>query len=103
LAPVPPVAVLTEPKADKTAKRGARVAKGVSVKGRTNQSATAAKNAPKGKTVAVKVQETAAPRYGSKTAQVISVLQRKNGVTLPEIMEKMGWQGTPSAGSWRAQ
>jgi hypothetical protein len=41
---------------------------------------------------AVKVQETAAPRYGSKTAQVISMLQRKNGVTLPEIMEKMGLQ-----------
>jgi hypothetical protein len=32
LAPAPPIAVLTEPKVDKTAKRGARVAKGVSVK-----------------------------------------------------------------------
>jgi hypothetical protein len=28
----------------------------------------------------------------SKTAQVVAMLQRKNGATLPEIMSKMGWQ-----------
>jgi hypothetical protein len=39
-----------------------------------------------------KVQETAGPREGSKTAQVVAMLQRKNGATLTEIMEKMGWQ-----------
>ena len=33
-----------------------------------------------------------APRDGSKTAQVVAMLQRKNGATLAEIMEKMGWQ-----------
>jgi len=33
-----------------------------------------------------------APREGSKTAQVVAMLQRKNGATLPEIMDKMGWQ-----------
>jgi hypothetical protein len=32
-----------------------------------------------------------APRDGSKTAQVVAMLQRKNGATLAEIMEKMGW------------
>jgi hypothetical protein len=63
LAPVPLVAAPAEPKADKTAKRGARVAQGASKKGKTNQSATATKNAPKGKTAAVKVQE-ADPRIG---------------------------------------
>lgn len=35
---------------------------------------------------------TAAPREGSKTAQVVAMLQRKNGATLAEIREKMGWQ-----------
>jgi hypothetical protein len=31
-------------------------------------------------------------REGSKTAQVVTMLQRKNGATLSEIMETMGWQ-----------
>jgi hypothetical protein len=33
-----------------------------------------------------------AVREGSKTAQVVAMLQRKNGATLTEIMDKMGWQ-----------
>jgi Protein of unknown function (DUF3489) len=49
------------------------------------------KNAPKAKKTA-RAQETAAPREGSKTAQVVAMLQRKNGATLEEIMQKMGWQ-----------
>ena len=53
--------------------------------------ATPAKNAPQGKRAA-KTQEATAPREGSKTAQVVTMLQRKNGATLAEIMEKMGWQ-----------
>jgi hypothetical protein len=28
----------------------------------------------------------------NKTAQVVAMLQRKNGATLTEIMDKMGWQ-----------
>jgi hypothetical protein len=32
------------------------------------------------------------PRPGSKTAQVVAMLQRRNGATLPEIMQSMGWQ-----------
>jgi hypothetical protein len=31
-------------------------------------------------------------REGSKSAQVIALLQRDDGATLAEIMEKMGWQ-----------
>jgi predicted transcriptional regulator len=38
------------------------------------------------------VRETSSPRAGSKTAQVVAMLQRKGGATLVEIMEKMGWQ-----------
>jgi Protein of unknown function (DUF3489) len=38
-------------------------------------------------------QELAALYHeGSKKAQVVALLQRKNGATLVEIMEKMGWQ-----------
>jgi hypothetical protein len=51
----------------------------------------AAKKA-KGGAQAAKKQETAGPREGSKTAQVVAMLQRKNGATVAEIMDKMGWQ-----------
>jgi hypothetical protein len=58
---------------------------------------TAAKGAPKKakatKDTTAKDAATGAkvPREGSKTAQVVAMLQRKNGATLAEIMEKMGW------------
>ncbi|MGA2186714.1 MAG: DUF3489 domain-containing protein [Bryobacteraceae bacterium] len=45
-----------------------------------------------GKPKAAKTQEAAGPREGSKTAQVVAMLQRKNGATLAEIMDKMGRQ-----------
>ena len=32
------------------------------------------------------------PREGTKTAQVVAMLQRKNGAALAEIMKTMGWQ-----------
>ena len=41
---------------------------------------------------APKPAEQAKGREGSKTAQVVAILQRKNGATLAEIMDKMGWQ-----------
>jgi hypothetical protein len=79
-----------KPKADKNAKRGAQAAKVAPAKANATKKATAAKNAPKGKKGA-KAQETG-PREGSKTAQVVAMLQRKNGATLAEIMDKMSWQ-----------
>jgi len=33
-----------------------------------------------------------APREGSKTALAVAMLQRKNGATLAEMMDQMGWQ-----------
>jgi Protein of unknown function (DUF3489) len=39
-----------------------------------------------------KVAPGAGPRVGTKTAQVVEMLRRKNGATLAEIMEAMGWQ-----------
>jgi len=53
--------------------------------------ATPAKRPPKAKKAAKKA-ESAGPREGSKTAQVVAMLQRKNGAILSEIMDKMGWQ-----------
>ena len=32
------------------------------------------------------------PHKGTKTAQVVALLQRKNGATLGEIMEATSWQ-----------
>ena len=37
-------------------------------------------------------KEATEARDGSKKAQVVAMLQRKNGATLAEIMDKMGWQ-----------
>jgi hypothetical protein len=40
---------------------------------------------------AAKPKKAPGARDGSKTAQVVALLQRKNGATLQEIMEKMSW------------
>jgi Protein of unknown function (DUF3489) len=80
-----------KPKAGKNAKGRAHVAKGAPAKAKATKKATPGKNAPKAKK-SPKTEEAAAPREGSKTAQVLAMLQRKGGATLPEIMAKMGWQ-----------
>jgi len=86
-----PAAEPAKAKADKKAKAGAKAAKGAPAKGNATKKAIPAKAAPKAKKTAKK-EESAGPREGSKTAQVVALLQRKNGATLVEIMEKMGWQ-----------
>jgi len=80
-----------KPKAGKKAKGGARAAKGAPAKGKASKKATPAKNAPKAKKPA-KAKESGAPREGSKTAQVVAMLQRKGGATISEIMKAMKWQ-----------
>ena len=80
-----------KPKAERKAKAGAQAAKGAPARGKASKKATPAKEAPKGKKAA-KVAQSEGPREGTKTAQVVALLQRKNGSTLAEIMEKMGWQ-----------
>jgi Protein of unknown function (DUF3489) len=79
-----------EPTAAQKAKGGARAAKGTPAKAKSSKKATPAKGAPKAKKTAK--GESSAGREGSKTAQVVAMLQRKNGATLTEIMEKFGWQ-----------
>jgi len=49
--------------------------------------ATRTKKAP----VAAITKEAGVPREGSKTSQVIAMLQREGGTTLEEIMTAMGW------------
>jgi hypothetical protein len=82
------------PKAERKPKGGAQGAKGAPAKGKASEKATPAKKSPKsGKATAKPAKpESGTPREGSKTAQVVAMLQRKNGATLSEIMEKMGWQ-----------
>jgi hypothetical protein len=89
--PAKPEAEPAKPKAGKKAKAGAQAAKGAPAKAKATKKTTAAKNAPKAKKAA-KTREAAGPREGSKTAQVVAMLQRKNGATLAEIMDKMNWQ-----------
>jgi hypothetical protein len=80
-----------KPRADKKAKGGTRAAKGAPAKGKADKKASPANNAPKAKKAA-KAKEAITPREGSKTAQVVAMLQRKNGATLSEIMKSMNWQ-----------
>ena len=80
-----------KPKEERKAKGDSPAAKGAPAKAKASKKAAAPKRASSGKKAA-KAQETAAPREGSKTAQVVAMLQRKNGATLAEIMDKMGWQ-----------
>jgi hypothetical protein len=78
-----------------TANTAPKGAKGERAKGKSGQKTTPAKKAPKTpptKALKPAKRESGAPREGSKTAQVVAMLQRKNGATLEEIMEKMGWQ-----------
>ena len=90
-APEPQPEQPAKPKAERRAKGGAQAPKGAPAKAKSSKKATPTKKAPKAKKAA-KAQETAGPREGSKTAQVVAMLQRKNGATLEEIMAKMGWQ-----------
>src|SRR5580658_10330353 len=69
-----------KPKGGKKANGSAKAAKGAPAKGKASKKATATEEKPKG------------VRGGSKTAQVVALLQRKNGATISEIMDKMGWQ-----------
>jgi len=80
-----------KPKGNKKAKGNAPAAKAAPAKGKASKKATPAKPAPKAKKSAKK-EDSAGPREGSKTAQVVALLHRKNGATLAEIMDKMGWQ-----------
>ena len=76
----------------KGAPKSQKSAKGGKPKAATRKKTTPAKKTTKAAKKTDKPRESAGPREGTKTAQVVTLLQRKNGATLTEIMEKMGWQ-----------
>ena len=80
--------------AAETANAAPTSGKGEREKGKSRKKATSAKKASKTGSKATKPvkAESGEPREGSKTAQVVAMLQRKNGATISEIMEKMDWQ-----------
>jgi hypothetical protein len=86
-----PAAPAAKGKAAGKPKAGAQAAKGAPTKGKSGKQAIPAKAAPKGKKGA-KAPEPDGPRTNSKMAQVIEMMRRKNGATIEEIMESMGWQ-----------
>jgi Protein of unknown function (DUF3489) len=80
--------------AEPVANVGAQAPQGAPGEGTAMEKAAATKKTPKAKKAAkpTKSEESAGPREGSKTAKVVAMLQRKDGATLAEIMEQMGWQ-----------
>jgi|ERR1017187_7451525 hypothetical protein len=92
--PVPEPAKPTARKKPAIAPQKPRVAP---TKGKASTKATAARKAPKAKTAptakkAAKTKESAGPREGSKMAQVIAMLQRKNGATLDALASTFHWE-----------
>jgi len=80
-----------KPKAEGKAKGRARAAKGKPAKGKSGKKAPAAKSAPKAPKKGAKAKE-GGPREGSKMAQVIAMLQRKNGATLDDLASTFQWE-----------
>jgi hypothetical protein len=87
-----PEAEPAKPKAHKKVKGGAQVAKGAPAKAKASKKTTPAKKAPKAAKKAAKVKETGAPREGSKMAQAVAMLSRKNGATLDELASTFQWE-----------
>ena len=75
-----------------TAPTAPKGGKGAPAKGKASKNTTA-KKSPKGPRLPNLLRpESGAPREGGKTAQVLAMLQSKNGATLCEILDKTGWQ-----------
>ena len=80
-----------QPKAPTKAKSAKQARPVAPSKAKSAKKTTPAKKAAKTPQKATKPKAEGV-REGSKTAQVVALLQRKNGATLAEIMDKMAWQ-----------
>jgi len=78
-------AATDKPRTNKKASVGQKRAHVAPKKGKSAKKASPAKKAPK----AAKEKGT---RDGSKASQVLDLLKRTEGVTLPELMKATGWQ-----------
>jgi hypothetical protein len=74
-----------KPKPNKKARVAPKGAHVATKKGKATKKASPAKNAPKGK-------KASSARDGSKTAKVLDLLKRPDGVTLKELMKATDWQ-----------
>jgi Protein of unknown function (DUF3489) len=83
---VPVVEPATAQAAELIGTAGAQLPDVAPKRARSANQATRSKKSPTGES------KPKGTREGSKSAQVIALLQRKGGATLGEIMEKMGWQ-----------
>jgi len=81
----------SQPKTRQQATGRARLADEAPTAAKASKKATSAKGTPK-RQRAAHPSKPNEPRPGSKAAQVISMLRRKNGATLSEIVERMQWQ-----------
>jgi hypothetical protein len=75
-----------QPKAAKKASRAPQGAKVAKKKGKSAKKATPAQKAPKG------AKKATGAREGSKTNQILELLERPGGVTAKELMKTTGWQ-----------
>jgi hypothetical protein len=89
---VAPATPPSKPKAERNARGRAQSANVAPAKRKAARKATAAKYPAQAKKAGPAEAGARVPRAGSKTAQVVAMLQRKNGATLAEIMKAMSWQ-----------
>ena len=75
-----------KPKATKKPRVGAQRAHVAPAKAKAAKRATSTKKAPKG------AKKASGSREGSKSAKVLDLLKRPDGVTLAELIKATGWQ-----------
>ena len=81
-----------QPKPAKKPRSAAQKAHVAPSKARSGNKATPANKATKGAKSAKSPKKATGARRGSKTAQVLDLLQRSGGATLKELMKATGWQ-----------
>jgi hypothetical protein len=91
-ASAPATAASEQPKTTKKATREPRGAHVAPAKGKATKKASPAKKAPKGAKKAKGAKAPAGARDGSKTAAILDLLKRPEGVTAKALMKATGWQ-----------
>ena len=90
-AAAPEITTIETPAKKPAARKGA-AKKNAKKPAAKNQSKPAAKRTAKAAVPKPGSKAAAAPREGSKGSQILGLLQRKSGATLPELMAATKWQ-----------